>query len=60
MRAGVALADQPVREIRLQGRCERAHGLAPCARSRRSAASASSSGTASTYQYVEEGLPWPR
>ena len=60
VRAGVALADQPVRKIRLQGRRERAHGLAPCARSRRPAASASSSGTADKYQYVEEGLPWPR
>ena len=48
--AGVALVDQPLGEERFQGRGEVAHEPAPMPRSRRSAAKASSSGTAEMYQ----------
>ena len=50
VRAGVALADQPFGEERLQQRCERAHGRASVMVSSRSATSSSSSGTAVRYQ----------
>src|SRR5260221_334843 len=48
--AGVALADEPLGEVGLQGRGERAHACLPAACSRRWAASDSSSGTADRYQ----------
>jgi hypothetical protein len=47
--AGVALADEPLAEERLQRRRERAHEAPPWERSRRPAASWSSSGAASRY-----------
>ena len=51
VRAGLALADQPVGEERLQGRRERGHRQRLLAmRSSRSAARASSSGAADRYQ----------
>ena len=60
VRARALLPDQPVGEERLQCRCEQAHRALPSLRSRRSAASASSSGAACKYQYVDPGLTWPR
>jgi hypothetical protein len=60
VRAGMTLADQPFGEKCLKGRGERAHARLPGIRSRRSAASASSSGTAETYQYVPAGSACPR
>ena len=50
VRAGLALADQPVGEERLQGRGERGHGRFPGLASSRSLASLSSSGDAVRYQ----------
>ena len=50
MRAGLALADQALREVLLQCRGDRAHGRLPRGASSRSAASASSSGEADRYQ----------
>ena len=60
MRAGLSLGDQPIGEERLQRRREQAHLAPPSARSRRSAASPSSSGAACKYQYVDPGLTCPR
>jgi hypothetical protein len=50
VRADALLADQPAGEERLERRRERGHRRAPWACSRRSAASASSSGAADRYQ----------
>ena len=52
VRAGLALADQPQREVGLEGGGELGHGRYLRARSSRAAARASSSGTAETYQKV--------
>src|SRR3954453_16642898 len=57
--AGMGLVDQPLGEERFQGRGEVAHEPAPMPRSRRSAARASSSGTAERYQKVWAGLVCP-
>ena len=59
-RADVALVDEAVGEERLQRRREQAHDSRPAPRSTRSRASASSSGDASKYQYVEAGSTCPR
>lgn len=59
VRAGVALADEPVGEERLQHRRERGHDWLPACSSR-SAASCINSGTAVRYQYVFFGSTWPR
>ena len=60
VRAGSPLADQPVGEVGLQGRSQRAHLVVPNRESSRSAAKAISSGAADRYQYVSAGLTWPR
>jgi hypothetical protein len=52
VRAGLALADQPQREVGLERGGELGHGRRLRACSRRAAAKASSSGAAETYQKV--------
>ena len=55
VRAGVPLREQTLSEEGLERGREQGHGSSPRLCSRRSAASASSSGAASKYQYVERG-----
>ena len=56
---GLALPHEPVGEEALQCRGDEAHGSTSSGSSRR-AASASSSGAADRYQYVDLGSRWPR
>jgi len=58
--AGAALGDQPVCEISLHRRGERAHLTPPNLSWTLLAASAISSGEADKYQYVSAGLTCPR
>src|SRR5205085_119031 len=58
--AHLALTDEALGEERLQCGSQGAHDTSPAARSRRSAASASSSGAADRYQKVAAGSTWPR
>lgn len=60
VRAGVALAHQPVGEERLQARGESGHDSDPVWPARRAAASSINSGAALRYQYVPAGWTCPR
>ena len=60
VRAGPALADQPLGEEGLQGGRERGHGRARNGLWSRAAASSINSGEADRYQYVPDGLTCPR
>ena len=55
VRAGVALGRQPLGEERLDGGCQRGHDRCPLCCSSHCAATASSSGVACRYQYVDAG-----
>src|SRR6266852_2421456 len=60
VRAGVTLTHQPVGKEPFERWGEGAHGWLPQAHSSRSAASASNSGAAWKYQYVDVGSTWPK
>ena len=60
LRAGVALGDQTLGEIRLKRGRERGHESTSGSRSRRRLTRSSSSGTASKYQYELAGSTCPR
>lgn len=60
VRAGPALAEQPLDEERLERWRKSGHHDLPAPTARRAAARSASSGAADRYQYVPAGLTWPR